>query len=269
MTVGIGAICRGDNGPNVVISADRMVTVGAGSGIEYEDTDSKIEVVNETDGMVCVAVGSGSLNYIDEVLERLRDRMISDPPSDLSGIVSLAGKSYREMERDTINRNVLSQYGLSIEEISSDETEIPDHFQGEIIDNIDEVRSTLRDYVNILLGGVSSGEAELHAGSNDFINHTPTGYATLGSGSESARLSFIRNRYDADDATLAEATFTVAEAKVQAEERQGVGQEMDMITVSGDGVERIEEIETLRDKVEEAETHQQQVRERVIDSWAE
>jgi len=269
MTVGIGAICRAENGPQVVISADRMVTVGAGSGIEYEDTDSKIEVVTETDGMVCVAVGSGSLNFIDEVLDRLQDKMISDPPTDVSGVVSLAGESFREMERDTIDRNVLSQYGLSVEELSDSDSDIPRQFQAEILENIEGVRSTLRDSVNIMLGGVSNGDAELHSGSNDFNAFTSTGYATIGSGSQSAQLSFIRNRYDPDDATLPEATFTVAEAKVQAEERQGVGQDMDMITVSSDGVEKIEDIGTLRDAVEEAETQQQQVRERVIQEWGE
>ncbi len=269
MTVGIGAICRAENGPQVVISADRMVTVGAGSGIEYEDTDSKIEVVTETDGMVCVAVGSGSLNYIDEVLDRLEDKMIDNPPTDVGGVVSLAGEAFREMERDTINRNILSQYGLSIEELSDSNSAIPAQFQGDILEKIDGVRSTLRDSVNIMLGGVSNGEAELHAGSNDYNSFTSTGYSTIGSGSQSAQLSFIRNRYDPDHATLPEATFTVAEAKVQAEERQGVGQEMDMITVSNDGVEKIEEIETLRDLVERAETQQQQVRERVIETWGE
>lgn len=269
MTVGIGAICKAENGPQLVISADRMVTVGAGSGIEYEDTDSKIEVVTETDGMVCVAVGSGSLNFIDEVLDRLQDKMIDDPPTDISGVVDLAGEAFREMERDTIDRNVLSQYGLSVEELSSPDSEIPAHFQGDIQEQMESVRSTLRDSVNIMFGGVSNGEAELYSGSNDFNSFTSTGYSTVGSGSQSARLSFIRNRYDPDHATLPAATFTVAEAKVQAEERQGVGQEMDMITVSAEGVEKIEEIETLRNLVEKAETQQQQVRERVIEEWGE
>ncbi len=268
MTVGIGALSNADADPKVVMAADRMVTVGKGSGIEYENTDSKLQVVVDSGGIVAMAIGSGSLTLIDDVIRRLENQMVTDPPKSMEELMEKARKAYQEMERETINNNVLSTFNIDMSDIMGEETNVPHQFQETIINDIASVRETIRENVNILFGGVSDGSGYLFTlSSGDFTPYTNTGYCLVGSGSGSGQLTFIRNRYDPDDANLTEALFSVGEAKIQAEERQGVGQEMDVAIVSSDGVEQVQDIENLRRLLQEVETEQQKVRQKVMRKW--
>jgi L-fucose mutarotase/ribose pyranase (RbsD/FucU family) len=268
MTVGIGAISRNNDGPSIVMAADRMVTYR--SSIEYEDTDSKLEVITDTDALTAVAVGSGSLSLIDEILRRLENKMIDETPTDMRHLVELARESFQEMERETINNNVLSTFDLDVSDLSNSDVELPPQFEERVMNDIGAVREEIRKKVNILFGGISNDKPEIYTLDRaDFHDHTSTGYAIVGSGQESAQSLFIRNRYDADEADLTQAIFAVGEAKVQAEERQGVGQKMDMIVVEPGNTEQLEEIDSLRRSIKDISEEQSEVRQSIMDQWSE
>jgi 20S proteasome alpha/beta subunit len=102
----------------------------------------------------------------------------------------------------------------------------------------------------------------------DYTNHTDMGYTTIGSGTESARLTFIRRKYD-EYAEHREGVFTVLEAKAQAEERQGVGVETDLLSISRDGIREYDEneMQTLRQKLKRIDAEEQNARQSVMDEW--
>jgi hypothetical protein len=267
MTVGIGAIAHdGEDNPNVVMAADRMVTYR--SSIEYEDTDSKLEVITERGEMTAVAVGSGNLSFIDDVIRRLENRMVEQAPTSMRELLEMARESYQEMERDIINNNVLSTFDIEVSDLFDEDVDIPPQFEDRLMNDIGSVREELRNTMNILFGGVYDGDAELYTLSTpDFSDHTSTGYAVVGSGQRSAESLFIRNRYDSDEANLTEAIFSVGESKIQAEERQGVGQEMDVAVVNSDGVREIQDIEGLRESITRIEEEQSEIRQSIMGEW--
>lgn len=77
MTVGVGAIAGvGTGSEEAVIAADRMITFGQQVGIEYEDTESKIGIVDQGPNPCTAVVGAGETTHIDEILNtgsRLHD----------------------------------------------------------------------------------------------------------------------------------------------------------------------------------------------------
>ena len=238
------------------------------SSIEYEDTDSKLEVITNTGGITAVAVGSGSLSLIDEILRRLESNMIANPPSSMRELMQLARQSYQEMERETINNNVLSTFDLDVTELSDTDVELQPEFEDRIMNDTGSVRELLRKNVSLLFGGISDGNPEIYRlNGPDFNDQTSSGYAIVGSGQESARSLFIRNRYDADAADLTQSIFSVGEAKVQAEERQGVGQKMDMVIVEPGKTEELDEINRLREDIKEISEQQQDVRQTIMNGW--
>lgn len=268
MTVGIAAIANGQNNPHVVFCADRMVTLGQGTSIEYEDTSSKLEKVVDTDSIIAMAVGSGSLSLIDSTIRWQENLMVDSPPSDLTELADQFRQSFQAIERDTINQRSLSTFDVEIEDFLVEDLNVPTQFQEAIINDISNIRSQLREGMNMIIGGVDQDDAQLYIiGGPDYTDMTNTGYAIVGSGTDSAQLTFLRNRYDSDEADVKDGIFAVAEAKIQAEERQGVGQQMDMAVLGPEGIETVDDIDRLRQLLEEVQDAQQSERQRVMDKW--
>lgn len=271
MTVGIGAIAMNDGDPHVIVSADRMVTYGQQSGVEYEDTNSKIESIISNDQVNAVAVGSGSTTYIDEVIKNIR-RTISNSDQNIRRINNVLNHSLSGLKytvQDSISNQILAPFGYSLNDLRDSDTEIPAEIQKGIFEQTANLREQIANEVHLLIAGVGvdgPGVYLLHG--TDYTNFNDMGYGIIGSGSDSARLTFIRRRYDRK-CSVREGVFTVLEAKNQSEERQGVGQQMDLVLLSGDQMDVLDdtEIMNLREFLEDIEEAEQNARENVIDDW--
>jgi 2-oxoglutarate dehydrogenase complex dehydrogenase (E1) component-like enzyme len=271
MTVGIAAINDAFDDPGVVISADRMVTVGNQGGVEYEDSEAKIDTFVNNDAVSAVAVGAGASTYIDEILNKCNSYIhnADDQPTTISGAMQYCLTAYKENVKETVNNQVLSPLGYHISDLKDDDTRIPSEVQRAIVEQVADIRNTTAESVKIIVAGVGQdGAGIFQLAGNDFNTFTEIGYSVIGSGSDSARLTFTRRGYDRSCSEL-ESMFTVLEAKSQAEERQGVGQEMDLLSVKQGTVTRYdqEQKESLREQLGRIDQAEEDARQRVMNEW--
>ncbi|WP_139042970.1 hypothetical protein [Halorubrum tropicale] len=269
MTVGIGAICSSEEDPSVIVAADRMVTVGQSGGVEYEDTSAKIEPIIQTDQLSAAMVGSGSSVMIDSIADTARQLAAANNVVEAEGARELMLTAYKHHVQETISNNVLSPLGYELEDLKDDEIEIPVEVQRIVLEQSMEYKNKFSDQVQILLAVTSQSKSRLYLiAGNDYTDFTDIGYGVIGSGTQSARLTFIRREYDSA-CDFPECIFTVVEAKSQAEERQGVGQDMDMIEVTQAGIREFDEgeITDLRGKLDDIKEAESEARENVITNW--
>lgn len=269
MTVGIAAIAENDDDPYVIVAADRMVTVGQQGGVEYEDTESKVEPVLHSDEACAVIVGAGPTTYIDEIVEQFRRYGAGEEITTTRGALRYTLAAYQQVIRDSIDNQILAPFGYRFADLNSDESSIPVEIQKTIAERILKFREAVGNRVRLLVAGVGEdGPGVFLVSGGDFTNYSDMGYTEIGTGGDSARLTMIRREYD-KSASLQEGVFTVLEAKSQSEERQGVGQQMDMALVQKDSIRRLdsEAIANLRDMLEDIEDKEQQAREKVMHQW--
>jgi len=262
MTVGIAAICEADtDDPKAVVAADRLVTSGIAARREYEHTSSKMLDVFGADGSApCVAlgVGAGSVSLADEVFYKTDSKIANNSPGTTRQIAEFGVGSLQDVVKETINRQVLSSHGLDLQSFNQIQGQMnPSVVQG-IYQDMMEKKEEVLSQVNILLAGVDADGAHLYnILHNDMSRNDSIGYLTVGSGAEPANSTFIRNRYD-DTCSLDDALLSVTEAKAQAEEAQGVGQEMDIAILSDQGRhdlsdDELEELREIHDEIVKAE----------------
>lgn len=273
MTVGIAAIAENEDQPICIVSGDRMVTVGQQGGIEYEDTTSKVENLIHTENICSSIIGAGPVTYLDELINEIKtvlaDQNISQIQN-MNHILNLSLAGAQSLLRQTAESQIFSPLGYSYPDLRDEDTHIPDEIQRMIAEQTYELRDNITEQVSLLVGGVGfDGPAIYQIGGADYANWTDTGYAVVGSGTDSARLSFIRRQYD-KDCTMRECLFTVLEAKRQSEERQGVGQDMDLNIIQQDSIRSLDEteIEELRNRLIEVDTAEQQARQDVLQDWS-
>jgi len=270
VTVGIASVCRQDGTPTAV-AADRMVTVGEQGGVEYEDTESKIEHLIDNDHVSAVAVGAGLSTYIDEIFRRFPDLLehADGMLQTMDEVNNYLLAAYQHQVRSTIENQILQPYGYTLPELKDRETQIPSGIQEEITDQVDDVIETVTNRVHVVLAGVGANNAKIYTlVGMDSHNYTDIGYSVIGSGSDSARLTFIRRGYDRT-CPYREGVFTVLEAKSQAEERQGVGQRTDLVSITESGIDpfTVDERADLQDKLTKIEEEEKEARQSVMDEW--
>lgn len=271
MTVGIGTICKDDDGPCVIVAADRLVTVGTSGGVEYEDTSTKIEPFVDNDDVTAMLVGSGSSTMIDSVIDRAREFVAAEPgPHDANGAMRYALGAYQNIIQETISNAILSPIGYELDDLKKEDVEMPTEIQRAVVNQAQEVRNKFNETVQIMVAAVDENEGNLFVVSgSDYSDFTDIGYSVIGSGTRSARLAFIRREYDST-CNAGESLFTVVDAKSQAEERQGVGQKFDLVKITHQNKKRYsdEEIKDLRDNLEKINEQEKEAREKVIRDWS-
>jgi len=270
MTVGIGAICRDDEEPCAIVAADRMVTVGHSGGVEYEDTSTKIEPFVDTKELTAMLVGSGSSTLIDTIVKRARELVAAQQgPNTTVGERQFALAAYKQIVRETVSNTVLSPIGYELEDLRDEDVHVPTEVQRAAVSQASEIRERMGKRAQIMLVAVDENDASLHLlAGNDYSDFSDTGYAVIGSGTRSARLTFIRRNYDLNCESR-ESLFTVMDAKSQAEERQGVGQEVDVVKLKQGSAKRYSnsEIKNIRKNLDKINNEESEARERVIDEW--
>lgn len=267
MTVGIGAVCETDDEPKVIVAADRLVTTGLGTRIEYEHTNSKMEPITQSDGVMAVAVGAGAVSLTDELLYKTRGALDQTQDMTVRSVVEKAVNASTELVRESIERQVLAPQGFDSHDEFNDKQQrldkgVVNSIQRDLLDKKDAIFSQM----NVLVAGVDSEGAHLYGvRQNDMARHDSIGYHTVGSGSDPAESSFIRSQYD-DTCSEKDAIMSVVEAKIRAEEAQGVGRQMDIAVVTQDDIQMVgdETISKFRDIQEEISEREREAREEVL-----
>jgi len=270
MTVGIAALCEDDEESKTVIAADRMVTVGSQGGIEYEDTESKLETFIENDELAAVAVGSGVSAYIDEIMYR------ADEYTEHYGALSTARDAlqvaltaYQDTVKETIANQACQPYGYTLGDLQDEDVTVPTEIQRDIIESASNIKEDTSKRAQVLVAASGTdGGGIFHLAGMDYTNFSDIGYSVIGSGAGSARLTFIRREYDRT-CEYRKAVLTTLEAKSQAEERQGVGRKVDMYSVSPGEIEEFgtDEKKEIRGRLDEIENEEDEARERVMEDW--
>jgi len=270
MTVGIAAIAQSEDNPYAIVAADRMVTVGDEGGVEYEDTESKIEPFLQTDQTSAVVVGAGRTMLIDEIIDSLHT-IVAGEQSNITtarSAMNYVNAAYQQTIRNTISNQVFAPLGYRLEDLQDPDTHIPNEIQATVAEQAQNIRQQYQDRAQLIVAAVGNdGAGIFYVTGSDYTNASDIGYATIGTGYESASLTFIRREYD-KNADYREGVFTVLEAKSQSEERQGVGQQMDMILIQAGHQQVIDDTQTLRNKLDEINRAERQARENVIEGWA-
>jgi 20S proteasome alpha/beta subunit len=269
MTVGIAAIAENDGDPNVVMAADRMVTMGDEGGIEYEDTESKIEPFVQTDTASAVVVGAGRTMLIDEVIDNLHS-IVAGSQSDVDSArkaMQYVKVAYQQTLRDTIENQAFRPLGYHLEDLRDETTHIPEEIQRTLAEQAQNLRRRYGEGVRFIVGAVGpDGPGIYYVSGSDFTNATEIGYAAIGTGGTSAQLTFIRREYD-KNTSFREGVFTVLEAKSHSEERQGVGRQMDIALVRSNRIYPVDDIDNLREKLNEIKFAEQEARRKVMVDW--
>jgi len=270
MTVGIAAICENESEPEVIVAADRMVTVGRSGGVEYEDTSTKIEtLVNDRD-ISAVVIGSGNTTYIDEIVNIAKDLASANQIKTPDTARELVVTAYKHAVQKTISNSVLSPLGFEIEDLRNNDVSVPPEIQRAVFEQGQNIKQQAGKEAQLLVVAASKSDSRISVvAGNDYTDFSEIGYAVIGSGTDSARLTFIRKNYDSG-CSFQEAVFTVVEAKSQAEERQGVGQQMDILKVSQSEIQQFTdaEINELRTELTNIKDAEREAREKVINSWS-
>jgi hypothetical protein len=227
------------------------MTTGQSTRIEFEHPSSKVaELYEDPDsGITTMGVAAGSLSLADDFFDRLTRYLNDNPPTDMRDIAGHSVDAYHDLQRDAFNHQLLNPLGVNLGDFTDPGASIGQELQRGLLNEISEKKQQIAQNLHVLIAGVDSAGGHIYlVYDGDTTSYGSVGYHMVGSGMESARSLFIRNKYttqcDIDDALL-----RVAEAKIQAEEAQGVGNQMDLIVMKSDGFNRLSdaEIRTIRD----------------------
>ncbi len=269
MTVGIAAIAENGGDPYVITAADRMVTVGDEGGIEYEDTESKIEPFLQTENASAVIVGAGRTMLIDEIVDNLHSIVAGNQQDITTARTAMhyVNAAYQQTLKITIDNQAFRPLGYELADLKDEDTFIPLEVQRTLAEQAQNMRAQYGEAVRFIVAAVGeNGPGIYYIAGSDFTNASHMGYAAIGTGGDSAQLTFIRREYDRES-SYKEGVFTVLEAKSHSEERQGVGQKMDMALVQSDRINRVQDTDDLRSKLGDIKSAEQDARASVMRDW--
>lgn len=269
MTVGIAARCNtSSEEEKVVVAADRMITMGLGSEIEYEHTNSKIFTLKESSNLSVVGIGAGDTGPVEQILSEVKKEIQNREKFSVKKVGEIASEKFREMRRSKIEEEVLSSYDLTFEEYLNNQKNLHTSFIEDIESEIRNKRNQVDKRVEILICGVDSMGAHIFSIEEGSLSEwNRQSFFAIGSGEQAALLPFLRNGYD-DNSEVETTLISVVEAKDRAEEARGVGTEFDLAVISqGHIYEMDEEKFQIKDRVEEITTAQEAERNDLINSW--
>jgi len=268
MTVGIAAACCTDTAnPKIVIAADRMVTSGRVTKIEYEHTETKLRTVLNDDINTIMAVASGDTSLSDDFFHKLDEKLEDMDPFGSEQIIQEAVSAFQDMSTEAINRQVLGGFDMTVSELQTDEVNLDPETVQALVADVVEKRDEIVNGLTVMFGAIDAQGTHLTSIiRGDVARHDSIGYHAIGSGGQPARSSFIRSQYDTS-CNIETALLSAVEAKRQSEAAQGVGNKMDIAVVSREGCHDLaqDEIDEVVDLYDEIVDEEKTARENVIE----
>lgn len=282
MTVGVAAIAENDTtDPKVIISADRLITTKQQSAIEHEHQESKIyEVGDATRNVNSLGVVSGAISYAEELYSRIerrvslyQQRQDTDTIQTSEELGQVTAQCYREMVQEKVENQVLSNYGLELDDLSK-QHQFKDAFFNSILTEAEQLKEQIQQNMHMLLVSADNNSVNIYeVGYNDLVRHNQLGHAAIGSGVQPARSEFIKTEYS-KSSDLDAALATAMAANKQAQSARGVGGDIDIGIVRtassvepGYGIEFLprDVITKLEERQENIEERQQEEKEKVLE----
>lgn len=247
MTVGIAAIAERDTeNTKIVLSSDRLVTTQQQSAIEHEHPDTKIKEFGEDlqnsnlVGIIAGSVGLGETlkRRIDENLYAYTREHNEEPWVTTSA--DIAADVYRGIVQEKVENLVLSDYGLSLEDLSK-QHQFKDEFLNDILSEVSQVQQSIQQNLTLLFAGVGQnrhGIFEIRNG--DSMPKNNMGYCAIGSGAQPAESEFIKSDYSRKN-SVPSVLATIAAGHYQAKKASGVGGDPDFVVTDLNGVNDVDE----------------------------
>lgn len=273
MTVGIAALAEAESStPMVVFGSDRLVTTHQQSRIEHERPETKLTKLGgelSDTHLYCVISGSVQLgeqfkDYVDRGIASWTSRNEEEPW--VKTAAEIAGAQYRALVRQKVENQVLSPYGLELDDLSK-QHQFKDDFLDDVLTEASQVRRMVNQNLVMLIGGVGPDGAGIYeVGNNDVLAQNDMGYAAIGSGIQPAKSEFIKAEYGRQSSL--ELTLAVMAAAMHRANQaaSGVGGDTDMAVVTPEGSQEIpsDVVDELMERQAEIETAQQSKRDEII-----
>lgn len=256
MTVGVAAMCEHENeSPTVIVGADRLVTTRQQSAIEHESPTTKIKQVgSKVPTVSAVSVFSGDVSWAEklhEMIEETATYILEEKGVEInmSRLADIATDQYQQFTRERIENNLLSHFGISLDEIQN-QHRFKDSFVDDVMTEIDRAQEQVQQGLHMLIGGVGpDGPRIFEINGGDQIPKNDMGYSTIGSGKQPASAEFLETEYDTV-CDFKQALATVTTATLRARRASGVGGNIDIYAVGENYIERADEntIQALEDR---------------------
>jgi 20S proteasome alpha/beta subunit len=222
MTVGIGALC--DDGKTAVIAADKMVTFGAPMNLLMEPpTFRKVTKLNER----CALVFSGSVPDGEEIVADALRQAGSLGKSPIEKIAGLVKTAYVHLKNKRVEETIL--WPLLSASFKEFQKLAADSSSSQILQQVIGLIAQHNMQLEVLLAGTDDSGAHLFIVSHPGVvaSADTIGFGAIGSGALHAAIRLALGQHT-KAASLADAVFSVYQAKKAAEVAPGVGRLTDM-----------------------------------------
>jgi 20S proteasome alpha/beta subunit len=250
MTVCIGVICN--NGQNVVLSGDRMIT-GNSLSIEFEHPKPKLKSITDN----CAIATAGDALAYTELINRVVSEVHNLKNPSITQIVKEIQDAYVDIRQKRIQDLILRPRGIP---------DIYDFYkmqQSLIPDVALAIQNAIDSYdygLEILIGGVDGTGAHLYGVANPGVSvcFDALGYNAIGIGEPHAVSTIISSEHTIEK-SVEETLYLVFKAKRVSEKAPGVGDKYtDLWVVNHEATLPLqyEVIKTLNDyyKIEQEKT---------------
>ncbi|MGH7900742.1 MAG: hypothetical protein ACRENZ_03295 [Thermodesulfobacteriota bacterium] len=238
MTICIGAINSG--GSCVILASDSMIT-NSYLSIEFEHHTNKMTKLSDT----CIALTAGDALAHTELFKDVQRNIYQLKNPSFEDIKEKVKDCYQSIRQRVIKERYLKPRGFdSLQEFYEHHR----HIYGDIVMGIQGQIDSYDYELEILLAGVSNGEAHLYGIVNPGTSHCfdSIGFYAIGSGLPHALNSLIA-RGCHEDNSLEECLLNTLEAKIMAEKAPGVGSKVTNICMIDDsGITNLSEPQISR-----------------------
>lgn len=231
MTIGLAALCQGENGaPLVVVASDRMVTYPG--LIEYEHAVPKMSPASSH----AITMIAGDTLVAVRLVEEVVGALMGTNPR-VADIASQLADRYDQVRIQHVEQTVLSPRGLSLQTFYGSHQSL----NGQLVMVADQAMMQFDLNVELIVAGVDP------SGGHIFTIHNPgrverkwdaIGHAGIGSGGIHTLQSMI-GFHHVPMSNFTETLFWVYASKKRAEVAPGVGVDTDMAVISVDGIRRL------------------------------
>ena len=223
MTICIGVLCN--NSKEVIVVSDRMITANY-PPIEFEHGTPKLEIICPT----CIVLTAGDALAHADICRAARGRVAGLTRPRTAAITEHIRTAYVSERQKVISERFLEPRGWTLAEFYEKHART---LPGELVLTIDHEIANYDYGLQIIIAGVDPEEAHIygirHPGEVDCYD--ALGYHAIGIGAMHAVSSLIANGYIPNIGRKM-AVYLAYEAKKNAENAPGVGQDTDMAIIT-------------------------------------